>query len=205
VSADHDRPYHHGDLRRAILAAAVESIERGGVDALSLRALARRAGVSHAAPAHHFGDRSGLLTALAAEGFGRLADQLDETLALTGSFLDVGVAYVRFAVENPAPFAVMFRPELLRDGDPTLAAARTRAWEALAGGVQTAAPGADAARAAIAAWSLVHGLATLYLGGNLPSALGDDPEVIARDVARFLFARESPSGSQSKSKNVRPS
>jgi AcrR family transcriptional regulator len=166
-----ERPYHHGDLRRAILAAAVDSIQRDGVDALSLRALAREAGVSHAAPAHHFGDRSGLLTAVATEGFAVLADELGETFERTRSFLEVGVAYVRFAVRHPAHFAVMYRPELL-----------------LYGGVGSAAPDADALRAGVAAWSLVHGLATLYLGRNLPPGLGDDPETIARDAARFLFA-----------------
>src|SRR5262245_12858085 len=182
------RQYHHGDLRRSILAAAAEAIRRDGGDALSLRALARDAGVSHAAPAYHFGDRSGLLTAFAAEGFGLLADELAETSTRTGSFLEVGVAYVRFAVEHPAHFAVMFRPELLRDGDPALAAGRARAWAVLAGGVGTAAPEADALRAAVGAWSLVHGLATLYLAGNIPATLGNDPETIARDAARFLFA-----------------
>jgi AcrR family transcriptional regulator len=187
VTVPRDRPYHHGDLRRAILAAAVDAIRRDGVDALSLRALARDAGVSHAAPAHHFGDRSGLLTAVAAEGFDLLADQLSEAFE-TGPFLEVGVAYVRFAVDHPAHFAVMYRPELLRDDDPALASARRRSGEILYGGVGSAAPDADALRAGVAAWSLVHGVATLYLGGNLPPALGDDPETIARDAARFLFA-----------------
>jgi AcrR family transcriptional regulator len=187
VTVRRDRPYHHGDLRRAILAAAVDAIRRDGVDALSLRALARDAGVSHAAPAHHFGDRSGLLTAVAAEGFDLLADQLSEAFE-TGPFLEVGVAYVRFAVDHPAHFVVMYRPELLRDDDPALASARRRSGEILYGGVGSAAPDADALRAGVAAWSLVHGVATLYLGGNLPPALGDDPETIARDAARFLFA-----------------
>jgi AcrR family transcriptional regulator len=185
---DAERRYHHGDLRRAILVAAIEAIRRDGVDALSLRALAREAGVSHAAPAHHFGDRSGLLTAIAAEGFELLADALAGTLDRTGSFLEVGVAYVRFAVDNPAHFAVMYLPELLRNEDPALNVARGRASDILYGGVESAAPGADALRAGVAAWSLVHGLATLYLSGNLPPALGDDPEAIARDAARFLFA-----------------
>jgi AcrR family transcriptional regulator len=188
MPAGNERPYHHGDLRRAILAAAIEAIQRDGVDSLSLRALARYAGVSHAAPAHHFGDRAGLLTALAAHGFELLADQLGEAFERTGSFLEVGVAYVRFAVDHPAHFAVMYRPELLHDDDPALAAARHRAGDVLYGRVGSAAPGAEALQAGVAAWSLVHGLATLYLGGNLPPALGDDPETIARDAARFLFA-----------------
>jgi AcrR family transcriptional regulator len=73
------RPYHHGDLRRAVLDAAVAAIAESGPAALSLRDLARRAEVSHAAPAHHFGDKAGVLTALAAEGYALLADALLET------------------------------------------------------------------------------------------------------------------------------
>lgn len=185
------RPYHHGDLRRALIAAAIASIERDGVDALSLRALAREADVSHAAPAHHFGDRAGLLTAIAAEAFERLSTALEEAFERSGTFLDVGVAYVRFAVDHRGYFAVMYRPELLRADDATLAAARRRSGEVLFGRVGTVAPGADALRAGVAAWSLVHGLATLYLAGNLPPDLGTDSEAITRDVARFLFV---PSG-----------
>ena len=185
------RPYHHGDLRRALIAAAVVSIERDGVDALSLRALAREADVSHAAPAHHFGDRAGLLTAIATEGFERLSNALEDAFERSGTFLDVGVAYVRFAVDHPAHFAVMYRPELLRGDDAALAAARRRSADVLFGRVGTVAPDADVLRAGVAAWSLVHGLATLYLAGNLPPDLGEDPEAIARDVARFLFG---PSG-----------
>ena len=93
------RPYHHGDLRRAVLDAAVAAIAESGPAALSLRDLARRAEVSHAAPAHHFGDKAGVLTALAAEGYALLGDALLETHDRTGDFLEVGVAYVRtFAV-----------------------------------------------------------------------------------------------------------
>ena len=169
--------------------AALKSIDDDGLDALSLRALARHIGVSHAAPAHHFGDRTGLLTAIAAEGFDLLADQLEAAWERTGSFLEVGVAYVGFAVRHRAQFAVMFRPELLDAEDPALVAAQERSSRALYGGVGSVAPQADAIRAGVAAWALVHGLATLYLDGNLPAQLGDDPEVIARDAAGYLFTR----------------
>ena len=81
------RPYHHGDLRRALIDAAVGVIEHEGLAALSLRDLARRVGVSHAAPVHHFGDKAGLLTAVAAEGFSKLADALQRSYAETSSFL----------------------------------------------------------------------------------------------------------------------
>ena len=85
------RPYHHGDLPRVLLDAAVQAILEVGPAAVSLRDLARRTGVSHAAPAHHFGDKAGLLTAVAADGFRRLAATLGEAYEATGSFLEVGV------------------------------------------------------------------------------------------------------------------
>jgi AcrR family transcriptional regulator len=177
--------YHHGDLRRALLAAAVEAIGEHGPAAISLRDLARRAEVSHAAPAHHFGDKAGLLTALAVEGFTLLAG----TLRDTGSFLEMGVAYVAFAVEHPAHFAVMFRPDLYHAGDPAVRDARAAARAALRGGVAMVRgaerPG-DPAVTALAAWSMMHGLATLWLSGSLPDQ-SDDPRELARAVALVLF------------------
>lgn len=125
--SDSARPYHHGDLRRAILGAALDVIAAEGPTALSLRDLARRAGVSHAAPAHHFKDRTGLLTAIAAEGYALLAAALDTADDLR----DAGVRYVRFAREHSAHFQVMFSPELLRGNDLELTAARTLAGERL--------------------------------------------------------------------------
>src|SRR3954471_12688810 len=146
------RPYHHGDLRRAVLAAAAEAIEESGPAALSLRDLARRADVSHAAPAHHFGDKAGLLTALAVEGFTLLAGALQEM----DSFLEMGVGYVGFAVEHPAHFAVMFRPDLYHADDPAVLAARAAARASLTGGLALlSAPRGDGdpAIAGLAAWS----------------------------------------------------
>src|SRR6516162_2006808 len=104
------RPYHHGDLRPALLRAAVEAIGEAGPAAVSLRQVARRAGVTHAAAAYHFGDKAGLLTAVAAEGYRLLGEALAAARS-AGSFLDVGVAYVRFAVDHRAHFEVMYRPE----------------------------------------------------------------------------------------------
>ncbi|MGF0171439.1 TetR/AcrR family transcriptional regulator [Streptomyces sp. Marseille-Q5077] len=181
------RPYHHGDLRRAILTAALDAIAADGPSALSLRDLARRAGVSHAAPAHHFKDRTGLLTAIAAEGFGLLADTLNEAAELK----DAGVRYVRFAREHPAHFQVMFTPELLRADDLELTTARTLAGDALRGAVSAVRPeslGIDARLAGVAAWSLAHGFATLLLGHNLDGPVGDkDPEEVFRTLAAMLF------------------
>ncbi|WP_229399804.1 TetR/AcrR family transcriptional regulator [Micromonospora okii] len=175
--------YHHGDLRRALLDAAAEAIGESGPAALSLRDLARRAGVSHAAPAYHFGDKAGLLTALAAQGF----DLLTRALRAAGDdLLEAGVAYVGFAVRHRAHFEVMFRPDLHRADDPELVAARARAGGVLRGGVARRTdrdPDADA----LAAWSIVHGFATLWLSGALPPRVGTDPEAAARAIAGRLF------------------
>ncbi|MFJ9374562.1 TetR/AcrR family transcriptional regulator [Streptomyces sp. NPDC101455] len=181
------RPYHHGDLRRAILTAALDVIAADGPSALSLRDLARRAGVSHAAPAHHFKDRTGLLTAIAAEGFGLLAGAIGEAADLK----DAGVRYVRFAREHPAHFQVMFAPELLRDGDLELTTARALATDVLRHAVSAVPPegrGPDDRLAGVAAWSLAHGFATLLLGHNLDGAVGEqDPEEVFRVLAGMLF------------------
>ncbi len=182
------RPYHHGDLRRALIQAAVRVIEQDGLATLSLRDLARRVGVSHAAPVHHFGDKAGLLTAVAAEGFLTLAHDLEHTYADTGSFLEVGVAYVHFATRHRAYFEVMFRPELYHGDHPALDQARRRAREVLYGPVEElpGGVGGDPRQAGLAAWALVHGLATLLLSGNLPAEA--DPEKLARSVAGYLFS-----------------
>ena len=113
-----------------------------------------------------------------ADGFRRLAATLGEAYQATGSFLEVGVAYVRFAVTHRAHFEVMFRPELYRTDDPELVRAREQARALLyppaAEAANTPDSGGDM-RAGVAAWSLVHGLATLWLNHNLPPQLGDDP------------------------------
>jgi AcrR family transcriptional regulator len=179
------RPYHHGDLRRAILTAALDVIAADGPSALSLRDLARRAGVSHAAPAHHFGDRTGLLTAIAAEGFGLLATALREAPDLK----EAGVRYVRFAREHPAHFQVMFSPGLLRADDLELTTARALTGDALREAVSGVDPeGIEPRLAGVAAWSLAHGFATLLLGHNLDGPVdGRDPEEVFRTLAGMLF------------------
>jgi len=184
------RPYHHGDLRQAILTAAVAALAESGPAQLSLRDLARRAGVSHAAPAHHFGDKAGLLTAIAAQGYYLLAEALTAARQRSADFLEVGVAYVRFAVDHRAHFEVMFRPDLYHPDNPEVAAARRRAADALYGGVESVTAtgrGPDIPLAGVAAWSLVHGFATLWLNHAVPTTLGDDPETAARAVAAILF------------------
>ncbi len=177
------RSYHHGDLRPALVRAAIETIDEVGPAAMSVRQVARRAGVTHAAATYHFGDKAGLLTAVATDGYRRLAEALDEAQRATGSFLELGVAYVRFAVTHRAHFEVMYRPDLHHLDDPDLRTAKAAAALSLYG---TTRADAKQLAAGVAAWSLVHGLATLWLNGNLPRQLGNDPEHITRVVAAHL-------------------
>jgi AcrR family transcriptional regulator len=184
--------YHHGHLRQALLEAALALVQEQGPAAISLREVARRAGVSHAAPAHHFGDKAGLLTALAVEGFVRFAQSQREAAERGGSdpllrFSWTGWAYVMFAAEQRAYFELMFRPELLRAGDAALEQASRLAYEQLLGVVRDAMGGepteADLALRATTAWALAHGLATLWLDGNLGVYAGQsDLDALARSV-----------------------
>jgi AcrR family transcriptional regulator len=175
-------PYHHGDLRQALIEAAVATIEDAGPAAMSLREVARRAGVTHPAATYHFGDKAGLLTAVAARGYRLLADALTQAQR-TADFLEVGVAYVRFAVTHRAYFEVMYRPELYHQADPAVTEARTAAAALLYGSQN---PDTGQLSSGVAAWAIVHGIATLWLNGNLPPQLGDDPEQITRIVASHL-------------------
>jgi AcrR family transcriptional regulator len=180
------RRYHHGDLKTALLAHAEMILERDGVQALTLRAAARAAGVSHAAPANHFGDLTGLLSELAAVGFDRFSAALMAAMQRAGDdpvtrSNAMGVAYVRFARSHPGLFLLMFRGERLDVTRPALRDAIDVSRQALraAGG----SPGRDealpplqmAARAA-ARWSLVHGFAMLLLDGRLGSMIASLPD-----------------------------
>lgn len=195
-------PYHHGDLPAALVAAAARAVAADGPASVSLRALAREVGVSHAAPRHHFGDKRGVLTALAAQGYRRLAGQVSAATA-SGGFLEAGVAYVRFAVEQPGHFAVMFRPDLVDESDPELAAA----LDALSAALEHGAAERGAARDpegdepssyGRAGWSIAHGLATLVAAGNFTGPGGralTGPELadLARDTLRHLAPPDAPS------------
>lgn len=174
--------YHHGDLRRAVLDAAVEAIGRVGVDGWSMRELAREAGVSHAAPAHHFGDKAGVLTAVAAEGFRLLADALE---ASEEDFLESGLAYVSFAVDHPAHFQVMFQPALYRADDEAVQEAEQRAGAILAERAGGLAGGDE--HTALAGWSIAHGFASLWLSGALRFPSRTDPVEAARPVLGLLL------------------
>jgi AcrR family transcriptional regulator len=181
-------PYHHGDLRRALLDTALEAIAEHGPAAVSLRDVARRAGVSHAAPTHHFRDKAGLLTALASEGWTLLADALTATAAEGKGFAELGVSYVLFATSHPGHFAVMRAPGLVRRDDPDLVAAQQRAGSLLQEGAAQHDRGAPGGRAttSLAAWSLVHGLSALLVEGAVTPEPGTDVATLARSVTRRL-------------------
>jgi AcrR family transcriptional regulator len=181
-----DVPYHHGDLRRTLLDTALEAIAEHGPMGLSLRDLARRAGVSHAAPTHHFRDKTTLLTAIAAEGWALLADALVAVPAGDRNFAEMGVAYVVFATTHPAHFAVMRAPGLVRSDDTELVAAQRRAGAALA-----AEPDGHQRdpTTALAGWALVHGLSALVLEGLVHPEPGGDVASLARSVTGRLGRR----------------
>jgi AcrR family transcriptional regulator len=164
-------PYHHGDLRGALIAAAQAIVESEGLAALSLRAVARRAGVSPAAPYHHFPDKQALLDAVAERGFDALTAAMTERMdRASGSAarLDAsGIGYVAFAVANPALFSLMFSHVGQNPAaGQTLELARQRAY----GVLQQAADAASGAAKAgpeqcLRLWAMVHGIAKLILEG----------------------------------------
>src|SRR5882672_4362697 len=163
--------YHHGDLPAALLRAAGKTLERQGMGGLSLRETARRAGVSHNAPYRHFPDREELLAALAAEGFAMLGERLRRQPGR-----EMGEAYVRFALEQPQRFRLMFGGLLPMAKYPELRSAAQAAHQALVAAFK------DLPRpelAAAAAWSLVHGLSHLLLDGQFAST---DREGFVREV-----------------------
>jgi AcrR family transcriptional regulator len=180
--------YHHGDLRAVILAEAARLVAERGADGVSLRELARGAGVSHAAPAHHFTDRRGLFTALATAGFQLLAEALIDA---RGDFTDAALAYVRFALEHPGHYQVMFNKALLDASDTELAAAEAASAAELSRGVaalQDHNAGADPAGARLAAWSLVHGFSMLWLNDAVNAQVREaDPMDTVMRIAKMLF------------------
>jgi AcrR family transcriptional regulator len=171
--------YHHGDLRAACVGAAMELLEESGETALSLRAVARRAGVSPAAPYRHYADREALVSAIAALGYRELAERLGAAHpapATPDQLTSVAVAYVQFALERPALFRIMFGEPCDRDNDDR-AAATAAVTLYLREIVARVFPETDSEAMATATWALVHGLAFLHLDGKLdastPSAVAD--------------------------------
>lgn len=178
-------PYHHGRLRAAVIEAAVAEVQAVGVAALSMREIARRAGVSHAAPAHHFGDKTGIFTAIATEGFRLTAEAISPYATGPYGFLHGGVAYVEFALTHPGYFEVMYRPALYNTTDPDLVAAREAAFAVLDDSAAELAHQcglADIAGLTVAGWSMAHGLANLLLTGNLGDRLPPDPASMAASL-----------------------
>ncbi len=181
-----DRQYHHGDLRRALLDAALQLASERGIAGFTLREVARLAGVSHNAPYHHFADKAALVEALAIENFEILEVDLRRAYGeASGTTLDKllaeGVAYVHFALQNPAAFRLMFRPELHQHGldavgmerDDRVAQAGEAAYEVLFDGIREAQREGliegerDVQLLALTMWSTVHGLAILLLDSSV--------------------------------------
>ncbi len=200
------RHYHHGDLRSALVETSAAIVDRQGSEALTLREVARQLGVSHAAPSHHFADKTALLGAVAAMGFEALAASLERAIERAGDdplerLKASGVAYVRFALDYPERFRLMFGPELVSAKLEDLACRSTNAFEILVRSVTDAlaartTPSPERVRlATVSAWSLVHGLATLSIDRRLELlGITSDAEtvqlarVVADLVARSLEA-----------------
>jgi AcrR family transcriptional regulator len=195
------RSYHHGDLRRALLEASLEIIEEEGVSHLTLRDAARRVGVSHAAPQHHFGDLRGLHCAIAAEGYRKLHAHMAEARRAAPiatplqAFQRVGVAYVDFAARNPGHFRAMFHPAVSdRSLTPELQEAADAAFNLLLDCVR-AAQAAGEIRAgephdlALFVWSAVHGLAALAVDRQIrrKGFSSDDPVALAEGITDQLY------------------
>lgn len=189
--------YHHGDLRNGLLGAAMGLLESEGLEAVSLRAVARAAGVSHAAPYHHFADKAALVEALAARGFDQLSEQMRQAMEQQRAPLDrfraTGLAYGRFAQQHPALLRLMIRSEL-RDGASVADAARA-CLDVVADAVRSAQAAGqmvagDPVRLARVAWATVHGAVLLRLDGliDLAGVAGDeDPIDEATEVLALGF------------------
>jgi AcrR family transcriptional regulator len=204
-----EAPYHHGALHDALLEAAERVLERGGLPALTLRAVAREAGVSHAAPTHHFGDLTGLVSELAAIGF----RQFNAAMAAAGSVGGTGLeramarakAYVGYAQAHPGMYGLMFRIERLDMSRPSLHEAAEAAFAGLAGAIGASRQeqiseqtlSLDQAAAIARAWSMVHGFTTLLLDGRLADILRRLPKGTSADTLLDAMLRSTvsrPSG-----------
>ena len=197
--------YHHGDLRQQLLAVAEKIILENGVDGFTLREAARRAGVSPAAPAHHFKDARGLLTAVALLGFREFGEALAKADEAGGTdpvrrLHEQALAYVRFALEHPARFQLMFRNEKLDTANEELTAVAKQSYEVLERAIRavTGTPAGTPLSEGgygylLANWSIVHGFAHLALGGKLRDAQGNAAGIEAiLQTLLPLMLRHSP-------------
>ncbi|MEM7067102.1 MAG: TetR/AcrR family transcriptional regulator [Cyanobacteria bacterium P01_B01_bin.77] len=185
------KTYHHSDLRRALLDAALQALAEG--KDIALRDVARRAGVSHTAPYRHFADKEALLAAVAEEGFVAFGEYLQAAKQpLEGKPLQAlqatGVAYIRYALQHPTHYRVMFGQDLHNcHSHSALLATSTATFEILvsiihAGQVQGKIRPDDARHLALGAWAQVHGLAMLLLDGQLSVNDSDESETIAKQM-----------------------
>ena len=186
--------YHHGDLSRAALDAAIGIVEAKGLERLSLRAVAAKVGVTAMALYRHFADKAALLSAIGKHGFTMLGQRLDE-VASDGKPVDVltawGVAYVRFAGEHPDLYHLMFSAPPTWQSPADRAALPDRpdtAFGRLTALMRTALPPEDVDYAVLSAWSFVHGLATLVCDRRL-SPFEDDVGPLAANLSRFFAGR----------------
>ena len=190
--------YYGGDLRRDLLDAALRVVAKQGPAAVNLRALARELGVSHAAPANHFADKTAIFTAIAQEGFELLWQVMDRAVAgvpvhrpAAARLGAAGTAYMTFALTYRAHFEVMWRNDLLRREDAGLHAAGEATFAQLMYAVQAAqaegwAAGAEQRTVAYLAWAAVHGLAVLWLGGPLQTQEDRPFDAVAEAVSDLL-------------------
>jgi AcrR family transcriptional regulator len=199
--------YHHGALRDALIHAAREILESQGYEALTLRAAARRVGVSQAAPYNHFADKAALLGAIAAQGFSEFAaamrQEMDAAVEPQARLNAAGIAYVAFATSNPGLFKLMFGSRAHQaSADPELDAARTSAYEVLRGAVHSVHVSQprhvpDEPLESLRSWALVHGLATMINEGTIA------PGIYGASSARELITAVLGSP-QAEKKNNRP-
>jgi AcrR family transcriptional regulator len=191
-----EKPYHHGDLRAALLAAAETELAEKGVEAFSLRQVAKRSGVSHAAPAHHFGDANGLLTALATHGFEVfLATQkhyeADAPKTPRDQLIASGLGYVGFARARPALFRLMFGSQRPDYGNASLKTAAHASFANLVTLVQHC--GSNSAQDVAMVWVTAHGLADLLIGGRM-RLIEQMSDVTLQDMLGNIIARSLPDG-----------
>lgn len=196
-------PYHHGDLRAALMRAVLAQVEEAGPEGVSLRAAARAAGVTPAATFRHFADKRAVMTAIAAEGFAAMAERMGAEAERAGTDIErfgaVGRGYLAFALEHPAHFRVMFRADLIEEADPVLRAAGDTVLAALSEGLARILPDGvapdEASRRALLAWAAVHGVATLRIEGALPDEMapGGLPDLL-RALGGMLPVFTAPPG-----------
>ena len=189
--------YHHGDLKRALTQAALGLVQEKGPKGFTLREVARRAGVSAAAPYRHFADKAELLAAAATQGFIQLHETLSATAAKTADpakqALAMGRTYVRWAVTHPDYYQVMFGSELDKNDKPDLLSAGARAFGDLLDVIvrcQDAGllPAGDPREIAGPVWSLLHGIATLTIGGDFKHVgIRENPQALAERALRSLL------------------